>query len=231
MRCANCGTIYSESLVACPQCGAGGVGELRRPVAVTFLGVLHVLGGLLLLLGAAVAGYYRVKAPPEMQIVLLVVAVVLAGLALLQLACGSGLLRLRNYGRILLIIFSVLGLLNFPIGTIFSILILVYMLKPGMRILFSQRPASSLRPEEAAAVAEVQRSGLGTGIVVFCIVALAGSLIFVPIVAAVAVPNFLTAVQHGKQKRTMADVRAVATAVEAYFLENDAYPQAETFDE
>ena len=231
MRCDNCGTLYAASLVACPQCGARAVGDLRRPVAITFLGVVHVLGGLLLLLGAAAAGYFRVKAPAEVQPVLLVVAVVLAVLALLQLACGTGLLKLRNYGRILLIIIAALGLVIFPIGTILSILILVYMLKPGMRILFSERPASSLLPEEAAAVGEVQRSGLGTGIIVFCVVALAGSLVFVPIFAAVGLPSLLTAIQRGKQIRTMSDIRAVATAVETYYGEKDAYPPAESFDE
>jgi general secretion pathway protein G len=51
-------------------------------------------------------------------------------------------------------------------------------------------------------------------------------LIVVGIIAAIAVPNFLNAVDRGKQKRTMADLRAVAAAMEGYAVEHRAYPVA-----
>jgi general secretion pathway protein G len=51
------------------------------------------------------------------------------------------------------------------------------------------------------------------------------------IIAAIAIPNFLNAVQRGKQKRTMADIRAVATAVEAYAADQGSYPIAEDVGE
>lgn len=44
------------------------------------------------------------------------------------------------------------------------------------------------------------------------------------IIAAIAIPNLLNAIQRGKQKRTMADMRAVGTAVEAYAVDNNLYP-------
>ncbi len=44
------------------------------------------------------------------------------------------------------------------------------------------------------------------------------------IIAAIAIPNLLNAIQRGKQKRTMADMRAVGTAVEAYAVDNNFYP-------
>jgi len=44
------------------------------------------------------------------------------------------------------------------------------------------------------------------------------------IIAAIAIPNMLTAIQRGKQKRTMADMRAVGTAIEAYAVDNNTYP-------
>ncbi|MBV8517517.1 MAG: type II secretion system protein GspG [Acidobacteria bacterium] len=47
------------------------------------------------------------------------------------------------------------------------------------------------------------------------------------ILAAIAVPNFLTAMQRAKQKRTMADMRALAIAVEAYATDHNVYPRAE----
>lgn len=44
------------------------------------------------------------------------------------------------------------------------------------------------------------------------------------IVAAIAIPNLLNAIDRGKQKRTMADMRSVAIAIEEYSLDNDVYP-------
>lgn len=44
------------------------------------------------------------------------------------------------------------------------------------------------------------------------------------IIAAIAIPNLLNAIQRGKQKRTMGDIRTIATAVESYSIDNNAYP-------
>jgi general secretion pathway protein G len=44
------------------------------------------------------------------------------------------------------------------------------------------------------------------------------------IIAAIAIPNLLNAIDRGKQKRTMADIRSIGTAVEAYAVDNNAYP-------
>lgn len=44
------------------------------------------------------------------------------------------------------------------------------------------------------------------------------------ILAAIAVPNFLNAVDTGKQKRTMADMRSIGTAVEMWHVDNGSYP-------
>jgi general secretion pathway protein G len=44
------------------------------------------------------------------------------------------------------------------------------------------------------------------------------------VVAAIAVPNMLNAINRGRQKRTMADMRTVATAIEAYNVDNNVYP-------
>jgi len=46
------------------------------------------------------------------------------------------------------------------------------------------------------------------------------------IIAAIAIPNLLNAIQRGKQKRTMADMRAIATSAEAYAVDNNLYPAA-----
>ena len=43
------------------------------------------------------------------------------------------------------------------------------------------------------------------------------------ILAAIAIPNLLTAMQRSKQKRTMADIRSVATAWEARATDTNSY--------
>ncbi len=44
------------------------------------------------------------------------------------------------------------------------------------------------------------------------------------IIAAIAVPNLLNAIQRGKQKRTVSDMRTTATAIESYSIDMNAYP-------
>ena len=48
------------------------------------------------------------------------------------------------------------------------------------------------------------------------------------IIAAIAIPNLLNAIDRGKQKRTMADIRSIGTAVEAYAVDTNKYPVATT---
>ncbi len=44
------------------------------------------------------------------------------------------------------------------------------------------------------------------------------------VIAAIAIPNLLNAMDRGKQKRTMADVRSLGTALETYAIDNTLYP-------
>ena len=46
------------------------------------------------------------------------------------------------------------------------------------------------------------------------------------IIAAIAIPNLLNAIDRGKQKRTIADMRSIGTGVEAYAVDNNVYPAA-----
>ena len=50
------------------------------------------------------------------------------------------------------------------------------------------------------------------------------------IIAAIAVPNLLTAIQRSKQKRSMADMRAIGTALGSYQTDYDFYPTAAAGD-
>jgi general secretion pathway protein G len=58
--------------------------------------------------------------------------------------------------------------------------------------------------------------------------ALSGGAAMLGVVAATAVPNLLNAIDRGKQKRTMADIRSAATACEAYAIDNDQHPSTES---
>jgi len=46
------------------------------------------------------------------------------------------------------------------------------------------------------------------------------------IIVAIAIPNLLNAIQRAKQKRTMADMRSIGTAAEAYAVDTNRYPAA-----
>lgn len=53
----------------------------------------------------------------------------------------------------------------------------------------------------------------------------------IAILAAIAVPNFLEAQTRAKVSRAKSDMRSVATAVESYAVDHNAYPLAVTLDD
>jgi general secretion pathway protein G len=74
-------------------------------------------------------------------------------------------------------------------------------------------------------LAKLRREGGFTLIELLIVVAIIG------IIAAIAIPSLLNAVQRSRQKRTMADMRSIGTAVESYNVDVQQYPTALTATE
>lgn len=90
----------------------------------------------------------------------------------------------------------------------------------------SYAPCTSCGSPGNGAPRPVIRSGGSSTTVIIVVVVLLVGISILGIMAAIAIPNLLTATQRSKQKRTMADVRTVATAVEAWATDQNKYPPA-----
>jgi general secretion pathway protein G len=56
---------------------------------------------------------------------------------------------------------------------------------------------------------------------------LSGGTAVLGVIAGTAIPNLLDATDRGRQKRSLADIRSVGTAVEMYAIDNDSYPSTD----
>jgi general secretion pathway protein G len=77
------------------------------------------------------------------------------------------------------------------------------------------------------------RSGGATAAVIIVLV-VGGGLIgmaILGIVAAIAIPNLVTATERSKQQQTMSEMRAIGVALEAYAGDNKGYPKATNIEE
>jgi type II secretory pathway pseudopilin PulG len=222
MFCARCGAALAPGATFCSQCGtlvaaaAPPLAGIRRPGLVTLLAVLNFIGAALSILGAvgmlaaAVLGDRDELGP---------IAAILGSIFLvagcLQLASGIGLIKLKPYGRTLQIVLAVIGLLGFPLGTIISICILVYMTRPGIKALFSGRPVNELTPIELAQIASVTSGSSATVVVVVLLVVIVG-IVVLGIIAAIAVPGLLRARMSANEATAIGAMRAVMSAQAAY---------------
>jgi hypothetical protein len=130
---------------------------------------------------------------------------------------------LKAYGRWLQIALAVIGLIGIPVGTLIGALILVYMHKPGAKLIFSGRSAETLDASEVASIAAVSERStalIGAGVVGGVLIVLVP---FVAIVAAIAVPGLLRARMSGNEAVAIGMLRMFGGAEASYAAGNGGY--------
>lgn len=228
MFCMKCGSALAPAARFCPRCGtsvAGSFGppSMKRPGIITVLAVLNFIAALfgLAILVLALASDGKSESP----MVDVMAGGFFAVLTAISVATGVGLWNLKPWGRVAQIALSCLGLLAFPVGTLVSGLILWYLFTPPAKVLFSGKRADQLTHAEVAAL-HTSAAGASTGIAI--VVGLLIGVAMLGIVAAIAIPNLLTAMQRSKQKRTLADLTTISNSVIAYADEHRQLPTAES---
>ena len=184
-----------------------------RPFGVVLLGILNALGALIYLgLGAVLLLVSMAESgeAAESRLVLVVVGGLFALAGAFHATTAIGLFLLKGFGRICQMIQSGIGLLAFPFGTIISGLVLYYMTRPGVVLLFSGRPPAAMTPEERALVADDSNRAVAMAIV--AIFGLFGGIAMIGIVAAIAVPALLRARMAGNEASAIGSIQAMSSA-------------------
>jgi hypothetical protein len=121
---------------------------MGRPMGVTILAVLYFIQGILMLMvpimiTVCLASMFTLPGVEETGTDEGLFAagalcwIIFGIFALLYFAVGFGLLKGQGWARIVAIILAIIGLLNIPIGTIISIIILIYLFKPDVKAYFA----------------------------------------------------------------------------------------------
>lgn len=195
----------------------------RRPAVISFLAVLHFFLGPLMLLGGliAVAVSFSGEGSAERGLVMGVGAFY-ALFGILSIVCGIGLWNLKSYGRTIQLVYSFIGLLGIPVGTVISALILVYLFKPGVKVLFSETPPSQLSAADIAEVTRLSESSTMT-VVLIAVAVLLMLVAFIGIIAAIAIPSLLRARVSANEAGAIGDLRTVVSAQAAYQASNRGF--------
>jgi len=188
----------------------------KRPRAITLVAVINLVWGvvivlcslLVLILDVGRVSFFDELAAPLYLLTL--------GIGILHLVCGFGLLNLKGWARYIQLGYTWIGLILLPLGTILAIPILSYLYKPGIRFLFGTNPNPTTDPEKLRVIRELAESDdtIATAAVITV------PLVIFGIIAAIAVPNFMSAVDRSRIRQTMTDMRSLGTAWEAYSVDH-----------
>lgn len=226
MNCQSCGAPLAPGASFCARCGrpaaTTSLRAFRRPGVVTLLAVLNFVGAGLAFAGSAAIVIATLASREKEAVPLVAFALLYGVIALVQLATGIGLWNLRSWGRTLQLVLAFIGLLGIPCGTIISILILIYLFKPGVRILFSERSPRELSAPELAEVSALGESS--TALVVIGGIVVAVALVaVVGIVAAIAIPSLLRARVSANESAAIGDIRTLISAQMTYASANNGF--------
>jgi hypothetical protein len=194
----------------------------RRPGIVTLLAVLQFLSGPAWLLAGVAIVVGSLGTQGSERAFTMGLGAFSAVLGVVSLVCAVGLWKLKSYGRTLQLVFSFFGLLAIPVGTLISALILVYLYKPGVKVLFSETPPSRLSAAEIAEVTKLSESSTVI-VVLIAVVVLFAAVAAAGIIAAIAIPSLLRARISANEALAIGDIRTVISAETAYSSSNGGH--------
>ncbi len=117
---------------------SGRAGKKERPTSITILAILYVIGGLIYLgMGAYLGIAGSLFMLPELGLICFAIPAIIG---VVEFLIAYGLWTGQGWARIVAIIFAVIGLLGFPIGTIISIVILIFLFKDETKAYFKDNP-------------------------------------------------------------------------------------------
>jgi type II secretory pathway pseudopilin PulG len=187
---------------------------MRRPGLLTLLAILDIIGGVVcVLLGILFVGTGLAGGREGAIVVGMGFAYLLLGPV--SLAAGVGLLQMKEWARITRIVLGCLGLLGFPCGTLISALVLLYLLKPGIKVLCSGRSAEDLTAQDVSDVAAL-RGGSTVVVVLVLFLVFLVAVAVVGIVAAIAIPSLLRARIAANEADAIGDIRTVISSEVSY---------------
>ncbi len=190
-------------------------GERREPLppAIVLVALLDFATAAVLV--AAAAGSLVFLPHPTLRPVaaLSIAFALLAGLYVLS---GVALTVRLPGARSRQLLLSAFGALVFPIGTVaHGLAFVLFALHRGVAALYSGRPREAWTDEERASFERLRTAHSAAAAaslaVAFTSVATIGGL-----VAAIALPNLLSAGDRERQLRTLADMRAIAAAIDSF---------------
>ena len=132
--------------VDAPLTDAGAIRKrhLSHEASVKSIGSLYMLGAILMVLSGGVmlvvtlVGVAWTAAPVESAIMAIMWCCFYLGLGILQGATAMGLRKLQKRARSVVVVFSVIGLIAIPIGTIISAYFLYLLLSQKGKMVFSE---------------------------------------------------------------------------------------------
>ncbi len=232
VTCPACGAVNSAHAARCHACrnlllGARPVRvPVKRPLMVTLLGIQQGLSAFLAL-SALVA--LRSQAGLLQGLPLpFSMAWIYVGLLAIAGVCGVlavGLWKLKSWARLAQLLESIPGLLVFPVGTLVSAVVLLYLARPEVKILFSGDPGDLPRGRREALERRWQGGTFSTGVVGLMVLFTGLMAVSVP---AGAIYAYMT-VRAGvaRQRETVESMNALAKVLEQFKEARGAYPEVE----